>query len=59
MSEVVKSKRVGGILEVTLDRPKADAIDLPTHVTLKEKQGKSYKCEVCWQHGKKLGVRFI
>lgn len=36
-----------------------DAIDLPVHVTLKEKQGKSYKCEVCWQHGKKLGVRFI
>ena len=37
----------------------ADVIDLPIHVTLKEKQGKSYKCEVCWQHGKKLGVRFI
>ena len=36
-----------------------DAIDLPIHVTLKTKQGKSYKCEVCWQHGKKLGVRFI
>jgi len=30
MSEVVKTKRVGGILEVTLDRPKANAIDLPT-----------------------------
>jgi len=36
-----------------------DAIDWPTRVTLKEKQGKSYKCEVCWQHGKMLGVRFI
>lgn len=36
-----------------------DAIDLPLHVTLKDKQGKSYKCEVCWRHGKKLGVRFI
>jgi DNA-binding response OmpR family regulator len=36
-----------------------DAIDLPTQVTLKIKQGKSYNCEVCWQHGKKLGVRFI
>ena len=38
-----------------------DAIDLPIHVTLKEKRAprKSYKCEVCWQHGKKLGVRFI
>ena len=30
MSEVVKTKRVGGILEVTLDRPKANAIDLAT-----------------------------
>ncbi len=36
-----------------------DTIDWPTQVTLKEKQGKTYKCEVCWQHGKKLGVRFI
>jgi DNA-binding response OmpR family regulator len=36
-----------------------DAIDLPIHVTLKTKQGKNYKCEVCWRHGKKLGVRFI
>lgn len=36
-----------------------DVIDLPLHVTLKDKQGKSYKCEVCWRHGKKLGVRFI
>ena len=43
----------GAALEAT------DAIDLPIHVTLKEKQGKSHKCEVCWQHGKKLGVRFI
>jgi crotonobetainyl-CoA hydratase len=30
MSEVVKTKRIGGILEVTLDRPKANAIDLVT-----------------------------
>ena len=30
MSEVVKTKRVGGILEITLDRPKANAIDLAT-----------------------------
>jgi crotonobetainyl-CoA hydratase len=30
MSEVVKTKRVGGIFEVTLDRPKANAIDLVT-----------------------------
>lgn len=30
MSEVVKVNRVGGIYEVTLDRPKANAIDLAT-----------------------------
>ncbi len=30
MSEVVKTKLVGGILEVILDRPKANAIDLAT-----------------------------
>jgi crotonobetainyl-CoA hydratase len=30
MSEVIKTKRVGGIFEVTLDRPKANAIDLVT-----------------------------
>ena len=37
----------------------SDAIDLPNHVTLKDNQGQSYECEVCWQHGRKLGVRFI
>ena len=37
----------------------ADAIELPTHFTLKEKRGKSYECEVCWQYGRKIGVRFI
>lgn len=30
MTEVVKTRRVGGIFEVTLERPKANAIDLPT-----------------------------
>ncbi|MFZ1680722.1 MAG: carnitinyl-CoA dehydratase [Rhizobiaceae bacterium] len=30
MSEVVRTRREGGILEVTLDRPKANAIDLAT-----------------------------
>ncbi|MAG00028.1 MAG: carnitinyl-CoA dehydratase [Arenicellales bacterium] len=30
MSDVVRTKRQGGILEVTLDRPKANAIDLVT-----------------------------
>lgn len=30
MSEVVRTRRLGGILEVTLDRPKANAVDLKT-----------------------------
>ena len=30
MSEVIRTRREGGILEVTLDRPKANAIDLAT-----------------------------
>ena len=30
MSEVVRTRREGGIIEVTLDRPKANAIDLVT-----------------------------
>ena len=30
MSEVIQTKIVGGIFELTLDRPKANAIDLPT-----------------------------
>lgn len=30
MNDVVRTRREGGILEVTLDRPKANAIDLTT-----------------------------
>ena len=30
MTEVITTRREGGILEVTLDRPKANAIDLKT-----------------------------
>ncbi|PWE54537.1 crotonobetainyl-CoA hydratase [Metarhizobium album] len=30
MSDPVRTRRVGGILEVTMDRPKANAIDFPT-----------------------------
>ena len=37
----------------------SDAFELPNHVTLKDSQDQSYECEVCWQHGRKLGVRFI
>ncbi len=36
MSEVVKTRREGGIFEVTLDRPKANAIDLVTSRMLGE-----------------------
>ena len=28
MNDVVRTRREGGILEITLDRPKANAIDL-------------------------------
>ncbi|MDE0054041.1 MAG: enoyl-CoA hydratase-related protein, partial [Gammaproteobacteria bacterium] len=30
MSDIIRTRREGGILEVTLDRPKANAIDLAT-----------------------------
>jgi DNA-binding response OmpR family regulator len=36
----------------------ADFIDFPSDFVLKVHHGESYRCEVCWQHGKKLGVRF-
>ena len=36
MSEVVTTRRDGGVLEVTLDRPKANAIDLVTSRTMGE-----------------------
>ena len=36
MTDVVKTRREGGILEVTLDRPKANAIDLQTSRLLGE-----------------------
>ncbi len=37
----------------------ADFFDVPTDLVLKLGHGKTYDCEVCWQHGKKLGVRFV
>ena len=36
MNDVVRTRREGGILEVTLDRPKANAIDLKTSRLLGE-----------------------
>ncbi len=37
----------------------ADFIDFPSTFLLQVHHGPSYRCEVCWQHGKKLGVRFL
>ena len=34
LNEAVKVKRNGGILEVTLDRPKANAIDMRTSIAM-------------------------
>ncbi len=36
-----------------------DALILPEHFTLKIKFGSTRSCEVCWQHGNKIGVRFL
>lgn len=37
----------------------ADFFNVPTSFVLKVHHGDSYDCEVCWQHGKKVGVRFL
>ncbi len=37
----------------------ADFLDFPTTFVLKVHHGATYHCEVCWQLGKKLGVRFV
>ena len=36
MSEVIRTRREGGVIELTLDRPKANAIDLITSRTMGE-----------------------
>jgi DNA-binding response OmpR family regulator len=36
-----------------------DFIELPKHFLLEINNGPTYRCEICWQHGKKLGVRFV
>ena len=36
-----------------------DALILPEHFMLKIKFGPTRSCEVCWQHGNKIGVRFL
>ena len=37
----------------------ADFFGVPTAFVLKVQNGESHDCEVCWQHGKKIGVRFL
>ena len=37
----------------------ADFFDVPSTFVLKVHHGETYHCEVCWQLGKKLGVRFV
>jgi DNA-binding response OmpR family regulator len=37
----------------------ADFFDVPSTFVLKVHHGETYRCEVCWQLGKKLGVRFV
>jgi DNA-binding response OmpR family regulator len=37
----------------------ADVFDVPSTFVLKVHHGETYRCEVCWQLGKKLGVRFV
>ncbi len=37
----------------------ADFFDFPSTFTLKVHHGETYRCEVCWQLGKKLGVKFV
>ncbi len=36
-----------------------DFIEYPTAFVLKILRGATYHCEVCWQRGNKIGVRFI
>ncbi len=37
----------------------ADFFDVPSTFEPRLHHGETYRCEVCWQHGKKLGVRFV
>ncbi len=37
----------------------ADFFDVPSTFVLKVHHGETYRCKVCWQLGKKLGVRFV
>ena len=37
----------------------ADPLRCPQRFTLNIKSGESHRCEVCWKHGNKIGVRFL
>ena len=36
-----------------------DTLNIPDSFVLQIKDGSVYRCEVCWRHGNKLGVRFV
>ena len=36
-----------------------DTLNIPDDFILKIKDGAVHKCQVCWRHGNKIGVRFI
>ena len=46
MSDVIRTRREGGVIEVTLDRPKANAIDLATSRIMGET---GCLCSVHWR----------
>lgn len=37
----------------------ADFVELPETFLLKLEHGPTHRCEVCWRHGNKMGVRFL
>jgi len=37
----------------------ADFVELPESFLLKREHGPTHRCEVCWRHGNKMGVRFV
>jgi len=36
-----------------------DYVELPDSFLLKLEHGPTHRCEVCWRHGNKIGVRFL
>ena len=50
---VINTSDGGAALQLT------DYFEYPAKFVLKIHRGPTYKCEVCWQRGNKLGVRFL